>query len=214
MNENKILSQKAMLGDLDGVLDCLNRGANAVAYNNAALKQSLIGNQFQITKLLLQKGASCRLVYEYAMEKNNIELLDYVMCDPELVASGRNISNILEGRTTIWSIIKSESYLNILQYLLTKLSPKEIEDNRMNIFTTVFNPRESGRIDTKNAHFLIDYLIPTDAELKIVAKEYERYARFYINVDITPLTDYVIASRERAQLSGVVGCVGAKKFKL
>ena len=98
MNENKILSQKAMLGDLDGVQLCLNRGANAAAYNNEPVRNALFNHHTQVAKILVQSGAASDVAFEYAVLNTNIEIIDYLMYDAELVASGRSVSakNILK----------------------------------------------------------------------------------------------------------------------
>lgn len=209
MNENKILAQKAMLGDLDGVQLCLNRGANATAYNNTPLRNSILGEHIQITKLLLRRGASCSVAFDYAIADNNIELLDFVMFDAELIKSGRNVASIFEAHfSSIWTVIKNKNSLKTLQYLLPKLNPREIENNRIPMLVVAFQPNNYQKIETQNAYFLIDYLMPTDAELEMVVKHYKT------NTDINPLMDYVIVSRERAQLSGIDGSSSNRKFKL
>lgn len=210
MNENKILSQKAMLGHLEGVQLCLNRGANAAAYNNEPVRNALSNHHTQVAKILVQSGAASDVAFEYAVLNTNIEIIDYLMYDAELVASGRSVSakNILKPVPgNIFGAIRRLNSLKTTQYLLSKLNEAEIEDSRPHIFRILLQPN-SYLVETQTAHYLIDTLMPTDTEIEVA---FEQHKKNYKDI---PYMDYIQLSRERAQLSGIVEGVSTRKFKL
>lgn len=221
MDENTLLSQRAECGDLEGVRLYLKRGADPEAYNNEPFRRACKNNHLPIVKLLIQSGVDVNreknLGFEYALEEQHIDVLDYLMFDPELVASGNyvDINQLLETgsptkRRSLSRVVESENATKVVEYLLPRMNREKLQSIKKDLLMMIVRPTSFGRVEP--AHILLDYLQPSEWDINDACDNYKKDG--YPIGHLSAIKDYITISKERQKLLQIDMVGTNKRFKL